>query len=76
MFRRHHGFLGCIMSRNDDWGYVYTIWRDLEAIAELERSEDYSKTVEAILAADLLQEPQSTTIQVVHLSDLDRVKDV
>lgn len=73
MFYRQEGFLGCVMGRNEGQCYVLTFWRDQVAITALEQSVDYQQTVAAILAADLLTEPQSTLIRPIHLCDLGQL---
>jgi heme-degrading monooxygenase HmoA len=70
MFQNQKGFLGCVMSRDDEAGLVMTFWEDLEAVKALEASPSYKETVSKILAADLLTAEQTVTIAEVHLFDL------
>jgi heme-degrading monooxygenase HmoA len=67
------GFLGCVMSRDDKEGLVLTFWRDLNAVAALGRSPTYLDTVAKILAADVLTEPQETSVGYIHLCELERL---
>jgi heme-degrading monooxygenase HmoA len=65
MFRSFAGFRALVYTRGDDVRTVVTFWRDIEAIEELERSDRYRETVEAILAAGFLREPQTVALQAV-----------
>ena len=62
MFRRHDGCLGCVFAPGDTEYLTITFWRDQAAITALEASEDYKKTVEAILAEGFLRGPQTTRV--------------
>ncbi|WP_137389496.1 antibiotic biosynthesis monooxygenase family protein [Rhodoligotrophos defluvii] len=73
MFCKQKGFLGCVMSRDDETGLVMTFWEDLDAVKALDTSPTYQETVSRILAADLLTAEQTTTIGEVHLLDLAKV---
>lgn len=70
MFHKQEGFLGCVMFRSETEATVLTLWRDMAAVASLDTSPTYKETVAGILEADLLTEPQSVAVGVVHLSDL------
>lgn len=74
MFRMQDGFLGCVMSRDDTEGRVLTLWRDRNAVAALDQSPTYLDTVAKILAADVLTEPQETSVGHVHLCEVERLK--
>jgi len=75
MFLAQQGYLGCVMSRDDSQAMVLTFWRDKTAIDALESSSSYQATVARILAAGLLEEPQSTEVTEVHLLNLARLSD-
>jgi heme-degrading monooxygenase HmoA len=70
MFQEQKGFLGCIMSRTAQTGLVHTFWQDQAAVDALDRSPSYRATVERILKAGILAEPQSLEVAEVHLADL------
>lgn len=70
MFRQQEGFVGCLMSRTPEWGFVYTLWRDQTAIDALDHSSSYQATVKRILEAGILDEPQTLEVAEVHLLDL------
>jgi heme-degrading monooxygenase HmoA len=70
MFRSQKGFLGCLMSRNDETALVMTFWEDMDAVKALETSPSYKETVSKILAGDVLTAEQTVTIGRVHLLDL------
>lgn len=76
MFRAQEGYLGCLMSRDDTTGLVLTLWRDADAVRALDTSPSYRATVERILAAEVLADPQETTVGSAHLIDVGRVLDV
>ncbi|SDR60652.1 hypothetical protein SAMN05519103_06976 [Rhizobiales bacterium GAS113] len=73
MFQTQVGFLGCVMSRDEEEGLVLTFWRDQSAVKALDTSISYRETVARILAADVLKEPQTTSVGHVHLVDLERL---
>jgi heme-degrading monooxygenase HmoA len=73
MFRMQDGFLGCVMSHDDEVGLVLTFWRDRNAIAALGQSPTYLDTVARILAADVLTEPQETSVGQIHLCELEHL---
>jgi heme-degrading monooxygenase HmoA len=70
MFRQQEGFVGCVMSRTPELGFVYTFWRDQAAIDALDQSPSYQATVKRILEAGILDEPQTLQVAEVHLVDL------
>ena len=70
MFQEQKGFLGCIMSRTAQAGFVYTFWQDQAAVDALDQSLTYRATVERILKADILADPQALEVAEVHLADL------
>jgi SAM-dependent methyltransferase/heme-degrading monooxygenase HmoA len=73
MFRAQKGFLGCVMSRDEETAFVITIWEDENAVKALDSSPYYSETVAKILAADVLTAEQATRVGKVHLLDLAHV---
>ena len=67
MFRQQPGFLGVAMMRRGEDCVVLTLWHDAASVAALARSESYTRTVSAILAAGFLQGEQTLEIYDVHL---------
>ena len=59
MFHRHDGCLGVLFARDGDEWITMTLWRDQADVGRLNASEDYKRTVEKILAAGFLREPQT-----------------
>ncbi|MDJ0947394.1 MAG: antibiotic biosynthesis monooxygenase [Alphaproteobacteria bacterium] len=59
MFHRHDGCQGVLFAYDgEDWVTV-TLWRDRDSIDRLNQSDDYQATVDKILAAGFLREPQT-----------------
>ena len=73
MFHEQDGFLGCVMSRAADLGFVITFWRDQKAVDALAHSPSYLATVKRIFATDLLAGEQSIEVTEIHLLALDRM---
>jgi SAM-dependent methyltransferase/heme-degrading monooxygenase HmoA len=73
MFRAQEGFLGCVMSRDEETGLVMTFWKDENAVKTLNGSPSYNETVAKILAADVLTTKQTITVGMVHLLDLGHI---
>jgi quinol monooxygenase YgiN len=63
MFKKLDGCLGVLFIRSDVVGYVYSFWRDQDAIEGLKSSELYQDTVNKIIDAGFLNEFQ----QVEHV---------
>jgi SAM-dependent methyltransferase/heme-degrading monooxygenase HmoA len=73
MFRAQEGFLGCVMSRDEETGVVMTLWEDEKAVKALDSSPSYGETVAKILASDLLTTEQATRFGKVHVLDLEHI---
>src|SRR5262245_24176061 len=73
MFRSQKGFLGCVMSRNEETGLVITLWEDEHAVKALDASPSYKEAVAKIVAADVLSAGWATRVGKVHLLDLDHI---
>lgn len=67
MFRQQPGFLGVAMFRRGEECVVLTLWHDAASVAALARSDSYTRTVSAILAAGFLQGEQTLETYNVHL---------
>src|SRR5262245_10838002 len=73
MFRSQEGFLGCVMSRNEETGLVITLWKDEQAVKALDASSSYNEAVAKILAMDVLSAEQATRVGKVHLLDIEHI---
>jgi heme-degrading monooxygenase HmoA len=69
MFRQQPGYVGVVMSRSGSTCLVSSFWRSMNEVETLERSASYQAVVRRILSAGFLQDPQTTDVAEVHLSD-------
>ncbi|HYD61549.1 MAG TPA: hypothetical protein VEC35_14385 [Noviherbaspirillum sp.] len=66
MFRTLDGCEGVLFIRSETQGYVFSFWRDVDAIEALSKSDLYQQTVKEIVAAGFLSEPQ--TVELVNVT--------
>lgn len=59
MFRQQKGFLGCMMIRSEEEGFVLTFWRDMDGDARLDYSRSYQATFARIIQENMLAGEQS-----------------
>jgi len=67
MFRKQQGFCGTLMLRRGEECQVISLWRSMEDIAVLDRSESYKETVAEILSRGFLHGEQTTEVYEAHL---------
>ena len=67
MFRAQPGFAGVLMLRDGTSCQVITLWQSRKAIAALDHSTSYQKTVARIMAEGFLCGEQSVAIFDAHM---------
>lgn len=67
MFRGQAGFRGVFFTAREEERAVITLWRDMDAVTALDRSESYGRTVAAIEAAGFLR--GESTVDLLPVED-------
>ena len=66
MFEAQQGFRGVLFARAGGACAVISIWRDRDAVEQLENSKSYQQTVSAIVATGLLIDDSSVEVLELH----------